>query len=93
MKRPDKKKPRSGQPQGKNGHLLGANNGRCSLPQYTHPSRKPNAFDVDEHIRAARRAMGKAVVMLSGWPSKIRFSYFVGPDGKLFCRSERKGAR
>ena len=64
-----------------------------SQPQYNHTAINPKAFDVDAHIRAARRAMGEAVVMLSGWPSKIRFSYFVGPDGKLFCRSERKGAR
>jgi hypothetical protein len=35
MKLPNKKKPRSGQLQGKDGHLLGVNNGHCSQFQYT----------------------------------------------------------
>ena len=93
MKRPDKKKPRSGQPQGKEGYLLGANNGRCSQIKYTTAPHNNKPFDVDAHLRAARRAMCEAVVMLSGWPACMRYSYFVGPDGKLMTRAERRGAK
>ena len=90
--RPSNKKPRRGQQRGKHGHLLGANNGRCSQIKYTiHPdNNKP--FDVDAHLRAARRAMVDAYCLFKDWPSKMRYSYFVGPDGKLLCRSEKTGA-
>ena len=89
----DNKKPRSGQQRGKDGYLLGANNGRCSLPQYTHPSRNPKAFDVDAHIRAIRRASIDAYCLFKDWPSQVRYSYFIGSNGKLLCRSERSAAR
>ena len=64
-----------------------------SQPQYNHTAINPKAFDVDAHIRAARRAMGEAVVMLSGWPACIRYSYFVGSNGRLLVRGERRGAK
>ena len=90
--RPDNKKAGSGQATGKNEHLLGANNGRCSQIKYTTRPDNNKPFDVDAHLRAARRAMVDAYYLFKDWPSKIRYSYFVGPDGKLLCRSERKGA-
>ena len=62
-----------------------------SQPQYTHPSRNPKAFDVDQHIRAARRASIDAYCLFKDWPSQIRFSYFVGSNGRLMVRAERKG--
>ena len=61
-----------------------------SQPQYSLPAKNLKNFDVDKHIKAARRAMGDAVVMLSGWPACIRYSYFVGSDGKLITRAERR---
>jgi hypothetical protein len=91
--RPDNKKPRSGQPQGKNGHLLGANNGRCSLPQYTHPSRNLKPFDTEAYCHSVDQIIIDAVLMLSGWPACIRYSYFVGSNGRLLVRAERKGAK
>lgn len=83
--RPDNKKAGSGQATGKDGHLLSVNG--HSQRQYS------KSFDTDKHIRAARRTMGDAVIMLSGWPACIRYSYFVGPDGKLITRAERRGAK
>jgi len=61
-----------------------------SRQQYSQPSRNGKVFDVDQHIRAINRAMCDAYVMLKGWPSCIRYSYFVGPDGKLITRGERR---
>ena len=84
----DNKKPRSGQQRGKDGHLLCVNG--HSQQQYSQPSRNGKVFDVDQHIRGINRAMADAYVMLSGWPACIRYSYFVGPDGKLITRSERR---
>ena len=86
--RPDNKKAGSGQATGKNGHLLGVNG--HSQRQYSQPANNLKSFDTEKHIRAARRAMGDAYVMLSGWPASIRYSYFVGPDGKLITRGERR---
>jgi len=88
--RPDNKKPRSGQLQGKDGYLLGANNGRCSQIKYTTAPHNNKPFDVDAHLRAARRAMVDAYCLFKDWPACMRYSYFVGPDGKLIPRSERR---
>ena len=52
---PDNKKPRSGQQRGKDGYLLGANNGRCSQVKYTTAPHNNKLFDVDEHLRGARQ--------------------------------------
>lgn len=64
-----------------------------SQGQYSQPSRNSKVFDVDQHIRAINRAMCDAYVMLKGWPSCIRYSYFVGRNGRLLVRSERDGAK
>jgi len=61
-----------------------------SQPKYSQPAIFPKAFDSDKHIRAARHAMSDAFVMLKGFPSRIRYSYFVGSDGKLIARAERR---
>ena len=61
-----------------------------SQPQYTHPSRNPKAFDVDQHIRAARRASIDAYCLFKDWPSQIRFSYFIGSNDRLMVRAERR---
>lgn len=34
-----------------------------------------------------------AVDKLTGFPSKIRFSYYVGSDGRLMTRGEKRGSR
>jgi hypothetical protein len=86
--RPNNKKAGSGQATGKNGHLLGVNG--HSQQQYNHTARNGKTFDVDQHVKAINRMMGDAYVMLSGWPACIRYSYFVGPDGKLITRGERR---
>jgi hypothetical protein len=61
-----------------------------SRQQYNQPSRNSKVFNVDQHFRAINRAMSDAYVILSGWPACIRYSYFVGPDGKLITRGERR---
>ena len=91
--RPDNKKPRSGQQRGKNGLLLGANNGHCSQLQYRGGCRDNQPFNVDAYIKKAQRAIGDCFVTLKGWPACIRYSYFVGRNGKLMVRSERDGAK
>lgn len=58
--------------------------------QYSQPARNGKAFDVDQHIRAINRAMCDAYVMFKDWPACIRYSYFVGPDGRLIARCERR---
>jgi hypothetical protein len=87
---PDNKKPRSGQLQGKDGYLSGGNNGRYSRSQYNPAPGDNQPFNTEAHLRATRRAMGDAYVMLSCWPACMRYSYFVGPDGKLITRGERR---
>jgi hypothetical protein len=58
--------------------------------QCNQPAKNLKAFNADQHIRAARQAIGDAFVMLTGFPSRIRYSYFVGNDGKLIARAERR---
>ena len=60
---------------------------RADQPQYS------KTFDVDQHIRAINRAMIDAYVMLKDWPFCIRYSDFLGPDGKLMTRAERRGGK
>ena len=62
-----------------------------SQPQYNHTAINPKAFDVDQHIRAVRRASIDAYCLFKDWPSQIRFSYFIGSNGQLMVRAERKG--
>jgi len=88
--RPDNKKPRSGQQRGKDGHSLGANNGRCSQIKYKGGYRDNQPFNVDAYMKKAQRVIGDCFVTLKGWPACMRYSYFVGPDGKLIPRSERR---
>ena len=87
--RPDNKKPRSGQPQGDNGHSS-ANNGNCLPLQYKGGYRDSQPFQLDAFCRKADRAIGDCFVTLKGWPACIRYSYFVGADGKLITRGERR---
>lgn len=89
----DNKKPHSGQPQGKEGHLLGANNGRCSCFQYTHPSRNLKPFNVDAYCRNADRAIANCFVMGLDFLSQIKFSYMIASNGKLVVRSARRAER
>jgi len=64
-----------------------------SQPQYTTPPENYKPFDVDAHLRAARRAMVDAYCLFKDWPSQIRYSYFVGSNGRLMTRAERRGAK
>jgi hypothetical protein len=88
--RPDNKKAGSRQATGKDGYLLGVNNGHCSQLQYKPASGDNQQFNTEAHLRAARRARGDAFVMLSGWPACIRYSYMISSDGKLITRAERR---
>lgn len=63
---------------------------RADQQQYNQPTNNLKNFDSEKHIQAARRAMGNAYVMLKGWPACIRYSYFVGPDGRLMTRGKRR---
>ena len=91
--RPDNKKAGSGQATGKNGHLLGVNNGHCSQLQYKKNYRNNQPFNVDAYMKKAQRAIGDCFVTLKGWPQRVRFSYHVGSDGRLMTRSERRGGK
>ncbi len=88
--KPDNKKAGDGQATGNNGHLLGANNGHCSQFQYKGGYRDSQPFNLDTLSRKIRRAMGDCYVSLEHWPVCIRYIYFVGPDGKLMARAERR---
>ncbi len=65
--------------------------GRDQQEQYKDLPRNLKPFDVDQHIRAIRRASIDAYCLFKDWPSQIRFSYFVGSNGRLMVRAERKG--
>ncbi len=64
-----------------------------SLPQYTHPSRNLKPFDTEAYCHSVDQIIIDAVLMLSGWPACIRYSYFVGSNGRLLVRAERRGAK
>jgi len=68
-------------------------NGRDRQSQYTHPSRNLKPFDTKAYCQSVDQIIIDAVLMLSGWPACMRYSYFVGPDGKLTTRGERRGAK
>lgn len=61
-----------------------------SQGQYSQPSRNSKTFDANRHIRKINRAMCDAYVMFKCWPACIRYSYFIGSDGKLITRAERR---
>ncbi len=60
------------------------------LLQSNKTASKSQEFDADKHIRAINRAMIDAYVLLKDWPAYMRYSYFVGPDGKLITGGERR---
>jgi hypothetical protein len=70
---------------------------RCTLisvPLQNNPkTSRSQQLNIGQHIRAIRRAMCDAYVMLSSWPACIRYSYMVGSDGRLMTRAERRGGK
>ena len=58
--------------------------------QYSQPSRNPQQTYTDKQFEQMLIDM---YCTLKDFPSQIRYSYFVGPDGKLMTRSERRGAK
>jgi len=68
-------------------------NGRDRQPQYNDLPRNLKPFDTKSYCHSVDQAIRDAVLMLSGWPACMRYSYFVGPDGKLTTRGERRGAK
>jgi hypothetical protein len=66
---------------------------RAYQKQYTLPERNLKYFDTDQQIRTINRAMIDAFVMLKDWPRRVRFSCYVGSDGRLMTRSERRGGK
>ena len=67
--------------------------GRDQQEQYKDLPRNLKPFDTIAYFRLADQAIREAVVMLSGWPACIRYSYFVGSNGRLLVRGERRGAK
>lgn len=62
--------------------------------QYTHTSRfRQYCEDPTRYQRDVRSLMTDAYLMAQDWPSQIRYSYFVGSNGKLLCRVEKGGAK
>ena len=62
-------------------------------PKDTHSARNFKPFDTKAYCRSVDQAIRDAVLMLSGWPASIRYSYFVGSNGRLLVRGERRGAK
>lgn len=58
--------------------------------QNNEPADNFKAFDLETYERNVRRACIDAYVLLKDFPSRLRFSYFVGSDGKLLARCERR---
>ncbi|MCF8382103.1 MAG: hypothetical protein K9G39_00695 [Chlorobium sp.] len=59
--------------------------------QNIQPADNFKAFETYE--RNVRRACIDAYVLLKDFPSRLRFSYFVGSDGKLLARCERRAGQ
>ncbi len=57
-------------------------------PKRQQDSQSPDNLKAYE--RAVHRACIDAYVLLKDFPSSLRFSYFVGSDGKLLARCERR---
>ncbi|MEI6848006.1 MAG: hypothetical protein WCK32_08255 [Chlorobiaceae bacterium] len=53
------KKAGGGQATGKEGYLLGANNGHCLQPKYTHPASNLKAFNTTARKRAMVESNGQ----------------------------------
>lgn len=51
------------------------------------------AFDLEVYERQIRRALGDVAVLIHDWPCRIRYSYFVGSNGKLLSRAERRNGK
>ena len=68
-------------------------NGRDRQPQYNDLPRNLKPFDTVAYCRSVDQIIIDAVLMLSGWPASIRYSYFVGSNGRLLVRCERGGAK
>jgi hypothetical protein len=72
-------------------------NNRCTFetvhPQSNRKTSGSQQLSIGQHLRAMRRAMCDAYMMLSAWPACIRYSYMVGSDGRLMTRAERRGGK
>jgi len=64
-----------------------------SQPKDTHSARNFKPFDTKAYCQSVDQIIIDAVLMLSGWPACIRYSYFVGSNGRLLVRAERRGGR
>lgn len=59
-------------------------------PEYTPSARNPQHSYTD---KAFEQMLIDAYFLLKDFPSQIRFSYFVGSNGRLLVKGERKGAK
>jgi len=50
-------------------------------------------FDIDTYRRNVQRALADAAVLVHDWPGRIRYSYFIGSNGKLLSRCERRAGK
>jgi len=64
-----------------------------SQPKDTHSARNFKPFDTKAYCQSVDQIIIDTVLMLSGWPASIRYSYFVGSNGRLLVRAERRGAK
>lgn len=62
-------------------------------PKDTHSARNFKPFDTKAYCQSVDQIIIDTVLMLSGWPACIRYSYFVGSNGRLLVRAERRGAK
>jgi len=56
----------------------------------TIPSGYSQNLSLPDYQKAIRRACIDAYVVLKDFPSRLRFSYFVGSNGKPLARCERR---
>ncbi|MEI7708161.1 MAG: hypothetical protein WCI90_07825 [Chlorobium sp.] len=61
--------------------------------QYTTPQQNLKAFDIDSYCWKADKAIADCFVMGLDFLSQIKFSFFIGRDGRLMTRGERRGAK
>lgn len=78
--RQEKKNPAGQVPGSNNSQYAGKHNKRLSFIKDTEPT-----FD----IQTVRRLCRDAYLMLSLFPAKRRYSYYVDSKGRLRCRADR----
>jgi len=79
-------------PKGQNQNREDRANDRAQKKDTTPPGTS-KALDLDACRRSVRRALAGVAILIHDWPGAIRYSYFIGSNGKLLSRGERSASR